>query len=102
MQASTRQSVCRLALARANRRHVLAATAGRTEREPLPLYDATSLALVGASERTAYSVALERNLRRGGFPMERCYFVNPARTQVFGSRCYPALTSIDAPVDLAL
>src|SRR5690348_40727 len=67
-----------------------------------PLFEADSVALVGASERVAYSVAIERNLRRLGFPMERFFPVHPTRTQAFGRPCYPTLSAVPEHVGLAV
>lgn len=67
-----------------------------------PLFEADSVALVGASERVAYSVAVERNLRRSGFPMQRFFPVHPTRAEVFGRPCYPSLAAVPEHVGLAV
>jgi acetate---CoA ligase (ADP-forming) len=67
-----------------------------------PLFEAETVALVGASERVAYSVAIERNLRRLGFPMERFFPVHPTRTEAFGRPCYASLGEVPVHVGLAV
>src|SRR5579859_2088879 len=74
-------------------------------RSPLDLaalFEADTVALVGASERVAYSVAIERNLRRMGFPMERFFPVHPNRLEAFGRPCYPSLREVPVHVGLAV
>lgn len=67
-----------------------------------PLFEAQSVALIGASERSAYSIAVERNLRRMGFDLARFYPVNPTRDEVFGLRSYPSIRHVPEAVDLAV
>ncbi|MGH7914187.1 MAG: GNAT family N-acetyltransferase, partial [Candidatus Binataceae bacterium] len=61
-----------------------------------------SVAVIGASRsREKIGGMLVANLQRAGFngPV---YPVNPAVGEVMGLRCYPSVTMIGAPVDLAL
>jgi acetyl coenzyme A synthetase (ADP forming)-like protein len=61
-----------------------------------------SVAVIGASRSPEkLGGMLVANLQRAGFngPV---YPVNPAAAEVMGLRCYPSVTAIGAPVDLAL
>jgi acetate---CoA ligase (ADP-forming) len=61
-----------------------------------------SVAVIGASRsHEKLGGMLVANLQRAGFngPV---YPVNPAAAEVMGLRCYPSVTAIGAPVDLAL
>ena len=61
-----------------------------------------SVAVIGASRsHEKLGGMLVANLQRAGFngPV---YPVNPAAAEVMGLRCYPSVTVIGAPVDLAL
>ena len=62
---------------------------------------ATSLAIVGASERARWPSEIFHNLRAFGYP-GRIALINPRQTQVFGERCYPSLRDLPEPVDHAL
>jgi len=73
------------------------------ERHPLDaLFAPRSVALVGATDRRGSAGRLlYRNLTGGGFGgTVSC--VNPSRTKLFGSACYPSIASIPHPVDLAV
>jgi acyl-CoA synthetase (NDP forming) len=62
---------------------------------------ATSLAIVGASERARWPSEIFHNLRAFGYP-GRIALINPRQTQVFGERCHPSLRDLPEPVDHAL
>ncbi len=64
-----------------------------------PILGATSVAIVGASERNYYTRSVFENLRSFGFPLDRVRLVNPNRAEAFGVPCVPRL---DTPVDLAV
>ncbi|OGA37026.1 MAG: hypothetical protein A3G80_05285 [Betaproteobacteria bacterium RIFCSPLOWO2_12_FULL_62_13b] len=59
-----------------------------------------SIAVVGATERPQYGGRMLSNLMRGGFKGELLP-VNPKRESVFGLRCYPSISALPRPVDLA-
>ena len=61
-----------------------------------------SVAVVGAS-RAPRSVghSFLRNLTAGGF-RGRVYAVNPAATEVLGMPCYPSVSAVPGPVDMAV
>lgn len=65
-----------------------------------PLLNPGSIAVVGASERpgSAGRLVMENliNLRYPG----KIYPINPKFEQLFGTRCYPSLEAIPAPVDM--
>jgi acyl-CoA synthetase (NDP forming) len=62
---------------------------------------ATSLAIVGASERARWPSEIFRNLREFGYP-GRIALVNPRQKEVFGQRCFASLRDLPEPVDHAL
>lgn len=64
-----------------------------------PLLGATSVAIVGASDRNYYTRSVFDNLRALGFPPERIRLVNPNRSEAFGVAC---VARLDEPVDLAV
>jgi acyl-CoA synthetase (NDP forming) len=51
----------------------------------------TSVAMVGASDRTQLAADRLRQVEAGGAPV---WFVNPTRETVLGERCYPTLTAL--------
>ncbi|GAC1653760.1 MAG: acetate--CoA ligase family protein [Candidatus Dormibacteraceae bacterium] len=59
-----------------------------------------SIALVGATENSAWSQAIVANLRNLGFA-GAVHLVNPRHTTQFGAPCHPTVAAIGAPVDLA-
>ena len=62
------------------------------------ILSASTVALIGASERVHYQRALLGNLERVGMARDRIYFVNPNRATVFGQPCFPTLAGLpDAP-----
>jgi acyl-CoA synthetase (NDP forming) len=60
----------------------------------------TSIAVVGASDNSEWSVNLSKNLIEHS-PGVKPYFVNPGRDVVHGHRSYSKLSAIDGTVDLA-
>ena len=64
------------------------------------LLNPRSIALVGATENSAWSQALIANLRTLGYG-GRWHLVNPRHQQQFGERCHPSVSSIGEPVDCA-
>jgi acyl-CoA synthetase (NDP forming) len=63
-----------------------------------PLLSPESIALIGASENSAWSSALAQNLKELGY-QGKLYPVNPKREEVFGFKCYPSVVDIPGPVD---
>src|SRR5712691_12737970 len=70
-------------------------------RSAVSTLQATSLAIVGASERARWPSEIFKNLREFGYP-GRIAFINPRQTEVFGERCFPSLCDLPEPVDHAL
>jgi acetate---CoA ligase (ADP-forming) len=64
------------------------------------LFDATSIALVGASERSHFARNLMGNLRDSGFDGQ-VHLVHPKQERQFDSICVPSLAEIDGEVDVA-
>jgi acetate---CoA ligase (ADP-forming) len=64
------------------------------------ILNASSLALVGATESSAWSAALIANLAGHGFE-GRVHLVNPRHRSQFGMPCHPTVASIGEPVDCA-
>jgi acetate---CoA ligase (ADP-forming) len=64
------------------------------------LFHPRSIALVGASDNSGWSVGTFANLRGHGFggPV---HLVNPRTGQVHGEKAYPSLAAVPGPVDLA-
>lgn len=60
----------------------------------------SSIALVGATDKSGWSVNTHANLRVHGFPGP-VYLVNRRGGTVHGERAYPSLSAIGAPVGLA-
>jgi acyl-CoA synthetase (NDP forming) len=59
-----------------------------------------SIALIGATDYSRWSVFTFENLKNFGFPGP-IYLVNPNRGIVHGQRAYPSLSDLPEPVDLA-
>ena len=80
-----------------------AVTAADTERNPLDrLFNARSIAIVGASDDLAKAGGRVLNsLLRNQFG-GNVYPVNPARPRIQGLQAYPSLTAIGEPVDLVI
>ncbi len=64
------------------------------------LFHPTSIALVGATDKSGWSRNTFDNLRNHGFPGE-VHLVNPRTDVVHGQRAHRSLTAIGRPVDLA-
>jgi acetyltransferase len=65
------------------------------------MLQASSLAIVGASERARWASEIFSNLRKFGYG-GRVVLVNPRQRRVFGEDCLPTLRQLSAPVDHAL
>ncbi|MFB9833694.1 acetate--CoA ligase family protein, partial [Actinoallomurus acaciae] len=63
------------------------------------LFAPASIAMVGATDKSGWSVATFANLRRHGFAGP-VYLVNPRTEVVHGERAYRSLTDLPGPVDL--
>src|SRR5579885_2966643 len=59
-----------------------------------------SIALVGATDNSRWSIYTFENLKNFGFPGP-IYLVNPNREIVHGERAYKTLSNLPEPVDLA-
>ena len=64
------------------------------------LFRPKSVALVGASERSIWSVSAYDNLKRAGF--ERIYAVNPKGGEIHGLQAHTSVSQIEGGVDAAL
>jgi len=64
------------------------------------LFDPASIALVGATDKSGWSLNTFTNLRRHGFDGP-VYLVNPRTEVVHGERTYPSLSDLPEKVDLA-
>jgi acetyltransferase len=66
------------------------------------IFEARSIALVGASDRQgSLGAVLLNNLAEAGF-QGPIYPVNPGREEVQGRKCFPSIRDIGEPVDLAV
>ncbi|TCP46821.1 acyl-CoA synthetase (NDP forming) [Tamaricihabitans halophyticus] len=63
------------------------------------LFNPTSIALVGATDKSGWSLSTFVNLRDNGFTGP-VYLVNPRAEQVHGQQAHSSLSAIGAPVDL--
>src|SRR5260370_24765169 len=70
-------------------------------RSAVSTLQATSLAIVGASERARWPSEIFKNLREFGYP-GRIALINPRQREVFGQRCFASLRALPDPVDHAL
>src|SRR2546428_3807564 len=70
-------------------------------RSPETVLRASSVALVGASERGQWQRMIYGNLRDYGYP-GRVLLVNPRQKEVYGQPCYPSLRELPEPVDHAM
>ncbi|MEV0593796.1 acetate--CoA ligase family protein [Nonomuraea cavernae] len=64
------------------------------------LFTPRSIALVGATDKSGWSISTLANLRNHGFPGP-VHLVNPRGGTVHGERAYRSLTEMPSPVDLA-
>ena len=77
------------------------APAGKLQGEAVrALLNPRSLALVGATENSAWSAALIANLRNLGYAGQ-IHLVNPRYPTQFGMPCHPSVGAIGSPVDCA-
>src|SRR5580700_8892242 len=67
-------------------------------RSPASMLRASSVAIVGASERARWSSQIFSNLRQFGYD-GRIVLVNPRQQKVFGETCLPSLRNLSEPVD---
>ncbi len=70
-------------------------------RSPASMLRASSVAIVGASERARWASQIYANLREFGYG-GRIVLVNPRQRTVFGEQCLPSLRDLSAPVDHAM
>ena len=63
------------------------------------LFEPRSIALVGASDKSAWSLMIHVGLTEGGFD-GRVYYINPRSSAVHGQPTVASLTEIKEPVDL--
>ena len=70
-------------------------------RSPASVLRASSVAIVGASERARWASQIFGNLRQFGYG-GRIVLVNPRQQQVYGEPCYPSLRELSEPVDHAM
>ena len=66
-----------------------------------PVFQPTSIAIVGASARSWIAGTVRDNLRMMG-SSTRCYFVNPKYDELLGQACYPSLDALPEKPDIAL
>jgi len=64
------------------------------------LFEPQSLALVGASDKSSWSMMVHNNLTLGEYT-GRIYYINPRNPAVHGRPAVPRLADIGEPVDLA-
>jgi len=65
-----------------------------------PIFQPTSIAIVGASERVGYVVGANRNLHLINYP-GAIYPVNPTRTTIWDMPCYPSVAKTPTVPELA-
>ncbi len=70
-------------------------------RSPKPIFSASSIAIVGASDRAKWPQSIYESLKRYGFK-GNVYPINPRRDEVYGVPCYHDFGSLPEPADLAL
>jgi len=63
------------------------------------LFEPRSIALVGASEKSTWSLMIHVCLTQGGFD-GKVYYINPRNATVHGQATVPSLAAIGEPVDL--
>jgi acyl-CoA synthetase (NDP forming) len=64
------------------------------------LFEPQSVALVGASDKSSWSMMVHNNLTLGEYT-GRIYYINPRNPAVHGRPAVPRLADIGEPVDLA-
>jgi acetate---CoA ligase (ADP-forming) len=70
-------------------------------RSPASVLTASSVAIVGASERARWASQIFSNLRQFGYG-GRIALVNPRSQKVYDEPCYPSLRELPEPVDHAM
>jgi acetate---CoA ligase (ADP-forming) len=70
-------------------------------RSPASVLQASSVALVGASERGKWPRLIFDSLRAFGYP-GRVFLVNPRQGEVYGEPCFPSLRALPEPIDHAI
>jgi acetate---CoA ligase (ADP-forming) len=70
-------------------------------RSPASVLRASSVAIVGASERGQWQRMIYGNLREYGYP-GRVFLVNPRQKEVYGQPCFPSLRELPEKVDHAM
>jgi acetate---CoA ligase (ADP-forming) len=70
-------------------------------RSPASVLTASSVAIVGASERARWASQIFANLRQFGYG-GRISLVNPRSQKVYDEPCYPSLRELPEPVDHAM
>jgi acyl-CoA synthetase (NDP forming) len=70
-------------------------------RSPASVLKASSVAIVGASERGKWPRQIYTSLREFGYP-GRIYLVNPRQAQVYGERAFSSLRALPEPVEHAI
>ncbi len=70
-------------------------------KDPTPLLNGNTVAVIGASERSR-AAGVFRNLERFGFPHDRLFPINPNRSHVFGLPCFKNIFELPEPVDIAV
>ncbi|MCH8916672.1 MAG: CoA-binding protein [Alphaproteobacteria bacterium] len=70
-------------------------------RSPKPIFSASTIAIVGASERARWPQTIWQNLKANGYA-GKVYPINPRRDEVYGVPCYHDFGSLPEPADLAL
>jgi acetate---CoA ligase (ADP-forming) len=66
-----------------------------------PVFEPTSIAVVGASTRSWIAGTVRDNLKLMG-SATRCHFVNPKYDELLGQPCYPSLDALPERPDIAL
>ncbi len=70
-------------------------------RSAADIFNAKTLAIVGATDKSHWPRNIYANLVESGFP-GKIFPINPKRDEIFGVPCYPDLASLPEPADLAL
>jgi acetyltransferase len=70
-------------------------------RSPESVLRASSVAIVGASERGKWPKQIFGSLRERAYP-GRVYLINPRQQEVFGERCFPSLIDLPEKVEHAI
>jgi acetate---CoA ligase (ADP-forming) len=76
-------------------------TASATTIDLRPVFEPTSIAVVGASTRSWIAGTVRDNLKLMG-SATRCHFVNPKYDELLGQPCYPSLDALPERPDIAL